>query len=298
MFKQRRVPAKARRKTYAWSGDGVGVDHDEDEPEERHINAGVGFDGWRYPEPEPEPAPEAPPAKRLALIRNGRCGFGLPEELVERCLAFVTPRDRLDIFGAASRVATRAAREPRWFLPRASRLARKLNAQLRAQMALVNEQMTTVSESQARVRHLKTCLGSVERKLDDRRREFRAHREKPLAAAVRRRALFSKRGARELVDVARAALSTDVDITQPYDAYYDGVVTKEIRALEFSAAQCDYRWKEAQRAERQELELLTGLRRRAKVLNGGCLVAKRILAVTEERRDRRPPPLLPSGNGA
>ena len=137
MFKQRRVPAKARRKTYAWSGDGVGVDHDDDEPEERHINAGVGFDGWRYP--EPEPAPEAPPSKRLALIRNGRRGVGLPEELVERCLAFVTPRDRLDIFGAASRVATRAAREPRWFLPRASRLARKLNSQLRAQMALVNE---------------------------------------------------------------------------------------------------------------------------------------------------------------
>ena len=36
MFKQRRVPAKARRKTYAWSGDGVGADYDEDEPEERH----------------------------------------------------------------------------------------------------------------------------------------------------------------------------------------------------------------------------------------------------------------------
>ena len=91
MFKQRRVPAKARRKTYAWSGDGVGVDHDEDEPEERHIDAGVGFDGWRYPEPEPEPAPA--PSKRLALIRNGRRGVGLPEELVERCLAFVTPRE-------------------------------------------------------------------------------------------------------------------------------------------------------------------------------------------------------------
>ena len=91
MFKQRRVPAKARRKTYAWSGDGVGADYDEDEPEERHINAGVGFDGWRYP--EPEPAPEEPPAKRLALIRNGRRGLGLPEELVERCLAFVTPRE-------------------------------------------------------------------------------------------------------------------------------------------------------------------------------------------------------------
>ena len=75
MFKQRRVPAKARRKTYAWSGDGVGVDDDDDEPEERHIAAGVGFDGWRYPEPEPEPAPA--PSKRLALIRNGRRGFGL-----------------------------------------------------------------------------------------------------------------------------------------------------------------------------------------------------------------------------
>ena len=292
MFKQRRVPAKARRKTYAWSGDGVGVDHDDDEPEERHIAAGVGFDGWRYPEPEPAP-PEQPPAKRLALIRNGRRGFGLPEELVERCLAFVTPRDRLDIFGAASRVAMRAAREPRWFLPRASRLARKLNAQLRAQMALVNEQMTVVSDAQARVRHLKTCLGSVERKLDDRRREFRAHREKPLAAAVRRRALFSKRGARELVDVARAAVaSDDVDIAQPYDAYYDGVVKKDIRALETSVAACDHRWKEAQREERRELELLRGLRRRAKVLNSGCKVATRIVAVTEERRDRRPPPNL------
>ena len=182
MFKQRRVPAKARRKTYAWSGDGVGVDHDEDEPEERHrASDRVGFNGWHY-EPEPEPAPEEP-AKRLALIRNGRRGFGLPEELVERCLAFLTPRDRLNIFGAASRVAMRAAREPRWFLPRASRLARKLNSQLRAQMALVNEQMTTVSDAQARVRHLKTCLGSVERKLDDRRREFRAHREKPLVTS-------------------------------------------------------------------------------------------------------------------
>ena len=291
MFKQRRVPAKARRKTYAWSGDGVGVDHDDDEPEERHIAAGVGFDGWRYPEPEPAP-PEQPPAKRLALIRNGRRGFGLPEELVERCLAFVTPRDRLDIFGAASRVAMRAAREPRWFLPRASRLARKLNSQLRAQMALVNEQMTTVSEAQARVRHLKTCLGSVERKLDDRRREFRAHREKPLAAAVRRRALFSKRGARELVDVARAAVAADdVDIAQPYDAYYDGVVKRDIRALESSAAACDHRWKEAQLEERDEMFLLRGLRRRAKELNTGCKVATRIVAVTEERRDRRPPPL-------
>ena len=193
MFKQRRVPAKARRKTYAWSGDGVGADYDEDEPEERHrASDRVGFDGWHYePEPEPEPAPEEPPSKRLALIRNGRRGFGLPEELVERCLAFVTPRDRLNIFGAASRVAMRAAREPRWFLPRASRLARKLNSQLRAQMALVNEQMTTVSDAQARcvtaslpsyehaiaathsllahrVKHLHACLGSVERKLDDR----------------------------------------------------------------------------------------------------------------------------------
>ena len=187
----------------------------------------------------------------------------------------------------------RAAREPRWFLPRASRLARKLNSQLRAQMALVNEQMTVVSEAQARVKHLKTCLGSVERKLDDRRREFRAHREKPLAAAVRRRALFSKRGARELVDVARAAVaSDDVDIAQPYDAYYDGVVKKDIRALETSVAACDHRWKEAQREERRELELLRGLRRRAKVLNSGCKVATRVLAVTEERRDRRPPPLV------
>ena len=188
MFKQRRVPAKARRKTYAWSGDGVGADYDEDEPEERHrASDRVGFDGWHVPVPpgvDPaEPAPEAPPPKRLALIRNGRRGFGLPEELVERCLAFVTPRDRLNIFGAASRVAMRAAREPRWFLPLASRLARKLNSQLRAQMALVNEQMTVVSDAQARVKHLKTCLGSVERKLDDRRREFRAHREKPLVTS-------------------------------------------------------------------------------------------------------------------
>ena len=38
MFKQRRVPAKARRKTYAWSGDGVGADYDEDEPEERPVS--------------------------------------------------------------------------------------------------------------------------------------------------------------------------------------------------------------------------------------------------------------------
>ena len=92
MFKQRRVPAKARRKTYAWSGDGVGADYDEDEPEERHrASDRVGFDGWHY-EPEPEPAPE-PPSKRLALIRNGRRGLGLPEEVVERCLAFVTPRE-------------------------------------------------------------------------------------------------------------------------------------------------------------------------------------------------------------
>ncbi len=296
MFKQRRVPAKARRKTYAWSGDGVGADYDEDEPEERHrASDRVGFDGWHVPVPpgvDPaEPAPEEPPSKRLALIRNGRRGFGLPEELVERCLAFVTPRDRLNIFGAASRVAMRAAREPRWFLPRASRLVRKLNSQLRAQMALVNEQMTVVSDAQARVRHLHTCLGSVERKLDDRRREFRAHREKPLAAAVRRRALFSKRGARELVDVARSAVEADVEIAQPYDAYYDGVIKKDIRALEFSVAQCDYRWKEAQRAERDEMFLLRGLRRRAKELNTGCKVATRIVAVTEERRDRRPPPL-------
>ena len=205
----------------------------------------------------------------------------------------------MNIFGAASRVAMRAAREPRWFLPLASRLARKLNSQLRAQMALVNEQMTTVSEAQARVRHLKTCLGSVERKLDDRRREFRAHREKPLAAAVRRRALFSKRGARELVDVARAAVaSDDVEIAQPFDAYYDGVVKKDIRALEWSAAQCDHRWKEASITEREEMASLRGLRRRAKVLNSGCKVATRIVAVTEERRDRRPPPRLGAVVGA
>ena len=298
MFKQRRVPAKARRKTYAWSGDGVGADYDEDEPEERHrASDRVGFDGWHVPVPpgvDPaEPAPEEPPSKRLALIRNGRRGIGLPEELVERCLAFLTPRDRLNIFGAASRVAMRAAREPRWFLPLASRLARKLNSQLRAQMALVNEQMTTVSEAQARVKHFHACLGSVERKLDDRRREFRAHREKPLAAAVRRRALFSKRGARELVDVARAAVAEDVEIAQPFDAYYDGVIKKDIRALEYSVAQCDYRWKEAQRAERWETNVLVGLRRRAKNLNGGCKVATRLVAVTEERRDRRPPPLVP-----
>ena len=118
MFKQRRVPAKARRKTYAWSGDGVGADYDEDEPEERHrASDRVGFDGWHVPVPpgvDPaEPAPEEPPSKKLLLIRNGRRGFGLPEELVERCLAFLTPRDRLNIFGAASRVAMRAAREPK-----------------------------------------------------------------------------------------------------------------------------------------------------------------------------------------
>jgi hypothetical protein len=96
-----------------------------------------------------------------------------------------------------------------------------------------------------------------------------------------------------LVDVARAAVaSDDVDIAQPYDAYYDGVVKKDIRALESSVAACDHRWKEAQREERQELELLRGLRRRAKNLNGGCKVATRIVAVTEERRDRRPPPRL------
>ena len=115
---------------------------------------------------------------------------------------------------------------------------------------------------------------------------------------MRRRALFSKRGARELVDVARAAVAEDVDIAQPYDAYYDGVIKKDIRALEYSVAQCDYRWKEAQRAERADMELLSGLRRRAKVLNSGCLVAKRILAVTEERRDRRPPPNLSGGSRA
>ena len=98
MFKQRRVPAKARRKTYAWSGDGVGADYDEDEPEERHrASDRVGFDGWHVPVPpgvDPaEPVPEEPPSKKLLLIRNGRRGFGLPEELVERCLAFVTPRE-------------------------------------------------------------------------------------------------------------------------------------------------------------------------------------------------------------
>ena len=113
---------------------------------------------------------------------------------------------------------------------------------------------------------------------------------------MRRRALFSKRGARELVDVARAAVASDVDIAQPYDAYYDGVIKKDIRALEWSAAQCDHRWKEAQRAERSEMSLLTGLRRRAKVLNGGGKIATRIVAVTEERRDRRPPPNLSGGS--
>ena len=98
MFKQRRVPAKARRKTYAWSADGVGADYDEDEPEERHrASDRVGFDGWHVPVPpgvDPaEPVPEEPPSKKLLLIRNGRRGFGLPEELVERCLAFLTPRE-------------------------------------------------------------------------------------------------------------------------------------------------------------------------------------------------------------
>ena len=108
---------------------------------------------------------------------------------------------------------------------------------------------------------------------------------------MRRRALFSKRGARELVDVARAAVAEDVDIAQPYDAYYDGVVKRDIRALESSAAACDHRWKEAQLEERDEMFLLRGLRRRAKELNTGCKVVTRIVAVTEERRDRRPPPL-------
>ena len=109
---------------------------------------------------------------------------------------------------------------------------------------------------------------------------------------MRRRALFSKRGARELVDVARAAVaSDDVEIAQPFDAYYDGVVKKDIGALEKSVRACDHRWKEAQRAERDEMFLLRGLRRRAKELNTGCKVATRIVAVTEERRDRRPPPL-------
>ena len=68
---------------------------------------------------------------------------------------------------------------------------------------------------------------------------------------------------------------------------------RDITALEFSVAQCDHRWKEAQREERNEMELLRGLRRRAKNLNGGWKVATRIVAVTEERRDRRAPPLLP-----
>ena len=69
MFKQRRVPAKARRKTYAWSGDGVGADYDEDEPEERHrASDRVGFDGWRYP--EPEPAPEPPSKLHCSIFVN------------------------------------------------------------------------------------------------------------------------------------------------------------------------------------------------------------------------------------
>ena len=52
------------------------------------------------------------------------------------------------------------------------------------------------------------------------------------------------------MDVARAAVADDVEIAQPFDAYYDGVVKKDIRALEYSVAACDHRWKEAQREER------------------------------------------------
>ena len=73
----------------------------------------------------------------------------------------------------------------------------------------------------------------------------------------------------------------------------DDEVGRPDEALESFAAACDHRWKEAQREERADMELLRGLRRRAKNLNGGCKVATRLVAVTEERRDRRPPPRLP-----
>ena len=108
MFKQRRVPAKARRKTYAWSGDGVGADYDEDEPEERHrASDRVGFDGWHVPVPpgvDPaEPVPEDPPSKRLALIRNGRRGFGTVWKLYCGDLR-QPPRHRADaVMGTTSR---------------------------------------------------------------------------------------------------------------------------------------------------------------------------------------------------
>lgn len=280
MFRQRRarVPARARRRTYAWTGSGVGEEHDGAQPEKPH----------HAPSPEPADEDSEPARKRrLALIRSGRRGFGLPDELMDRCMAYLSTRDRLSVFGAASRSALRAAREARWFFRVASTLSRTLGAQLRSQAMLVNEQVALVAVDQAKVKHFSVCLGSLRRKLDDRQRELKAYQQRPLAAAVRRRALFSKRGARELVDVARAHLAADVVVAQPYDAYYDGVVTKEIAGLERSVGACDHQLQEATRRERRSSAVLVGVRVHATVLNGGCLVAKRLVEATEARARRR-----------
>ena len=195
-------------------------------------------------------------------------------------------------------MSVRSAR--RWLTAAA---AMRQTAQLAARrrlplLALVAVQLAVVSAVPLAVRRRRLSPQVLAALADMLLRRFSAaHSQRMVhewaAAAVRRRALFSKRGARELVDVARAAVAEDVEIAQPFDAYYDGVVKKEIRALEYSVAACDHRWKEAQREEMWESDVLRGLRQRAKVLNGGCKVATRIVAVTEERRDRRPPPLLP-----
>ena len=73
-------------------------------------------------------------------------------------------------------------------------------------------------------------IGHVAAGVDGGRGEHESWRSSCCALGTKQPLLYleavtAARGARELVDVARAAVaSDDVDIAQPYDAYYDGVV--------------------------------------------------------------------------
>ena len=89
--------------------------------------------------------------------------------------------------------------------------------------------------------------------------------------------------ARASSSLARAAVAEDVEIAQPYDAYYDGVVKKDIRALEYlcgRSATIDGRRPNGRSAENGRRRGLRPARREG-LERRGCKVATRIVAVTE-----------------
>ena len=87
MFKQRRVPAKARRKTYAWSGDGVGADYDEDGDEDGDEGDAAAFSYFTL---AGSLAPLEGPAAGGTVVTVG--GAGLPRSVVGRFNSTLTCR--------------------------------------------------------------------------------------------------------------------------------------------------------------------------------------------------------------